>query len=261
LIRFVTYLAPSLPEELFARIATHVGRRLGCAVALECDTRASGPVDDDPFARGDADVAFLCAPPFLALSDRKPPSVALLGAGLSFDDPRCQGAPVYFSDVIVRADSRAARFADLTGGVWAYNDLCSLSGFLCLQRKLRGRFFSSLRASGSHLASIAAVAQGGADAAAIDSNALRLAIARDPQIAARIRVLESWGPHPIQPIVARASLPAELRQSITEALLALGPLDGLGLSGCVPVDESHYAAERAALALALSPAESLALFA
>src|SRR5581483_11504435 len=104
--------------------------------------------------------------------------------GLCFDDPRAQGAPLYFSDVIVPAASRASCFDELAGGAWAYNDLCSLSGFHCLLRKLGGRkrFFASLRASGSHLASIELVAQGLADGAAIDSNALRLALVRDPAL-------------------------------------------------------------------------------
>src|SRR5213075_1726906 len=113
----------------------------------------------DPFSSGEADVGFLCAPPFLWLQTRQPAAVALVPAGWAFDDPRAAGAPVYFSDVIVAAGSDARRFEDLRGRVWAYNDLCLLSGFHCLLRKLRPlgtgeRFFAETRASGSHLASI-----------------------------------------------------------------------------------------------------------
>jgi len=264
LIRFITYLAPSLPLELFATVAARVGARLDVPVALRSEERTSGPLgaEDDPFAAGEADVGFVCAPPFLWLRDRQPPSVELLGAGLRFDDPRASGAPVYFSDVIVPAQSRVARFAELEGGVWAYNDLCSLSGFHCLVRKLAGRkrFFAALRASGSHLASIDLVARGLADGAAIDSNVLRLALARDPRLAARVRAIESWGPYPIQPIVARAGLPPELRAAITDALLGLGgdaELARLGLAGFVPVAESFYASERAALRASRAAASAL----
>jgi phosphonate transport system substrate-binding protein len=217
-------------------------------------------------------VGFLCAPPMLWLRERRPPAVELVPAAFCFDDPRAAGAPLYFSDVIVPATSTALRFADLRGGVWAYNDLCSLSGFYCLVRKLAslggGRFFAATRASGSHLASIDWVARGLVDGAAIDSNGLRLAVRRDPTPAAHVRVLESWGPYPIQPIVARATLPVELRRALAGALLRLGSdpreraaLAEFGVAGLVATDESLYAAERAALASAPVPEAALAALA
>ena len=258
-LRFITYLAPALPEELFALVARLVGERLGLDTSVVADLRTSGPERDgaDPFTSGEADIGFLCAPPFLWLRDRQPPAVELVEAAWLFDDPRTNGAPVYFSDVIVDRDCRAQSFADLQGGVWAYNDVCSLSGFHCLMRRLgsRGnRFFREMRASGAHHTSIEWVARGSADAAAIDSNGLRLAMRRDPTLADRVRVLESWGPHPIQPIVARADLPAALRRAIASTLLALhedpqarAALAAFGVQRLVPVDESWYAAERGAL--------------
>jgi phosphonate ABC transporter substrate-binding protein len=258
-LRFITYLAPSLPEPLFERVVRLVGERLGVATELGADHRTSGPMPggDDPFSNGKADVGFLCAPPFLWLRERG--TVELVGAGWVFDDPRAVGMPVYFSDVIVSAASPARSFADLRDGVWAYNDVCSLSGFHCLLRRLDPfgggrRFFSAMVASGAHHTSMDWVARGVAHAAAIDSNGLRIALAHDPSLRERIRVLETWGPHPIQPIVARADLPADLRRAIAGALLDIGPLPEWGVRGFVPVDESLYAAERAAL-LAAPPAD------
>ena len=192
----------------------------------------------------------------MGLRARRPPAVELVAAGWVFDDPRAGGSPVYFSDVVVAAASPARSFADLRGGVWAYNDVCSLSGFHCLLRRIdRDRpFFREMRASGAHHVSIDWVARGIADAAAIDSNGLRLALARDPSLRERIRVLESWGPHPIQPIAARADLPVDLRRALATTLVELARDDAAraalavyGVRGFVPVDESLYAAERAAL--------------
>jgi len=246
-LRFITYLAPALPLPLFERIARLVGERLGLATEVVADLRTSGPPrdGDDPFSTGEADVGFVCAPPFVWLRERG--AVELVGAGWVFDDPRARHQPVYFSDVIVSAASPARRFADLRAGVWAYNDVCSLSGFHCLLRRLvpGERFFTAMRASGAHHTSIDWVARGVADAAAIDSNGLRIALARDASLAERIRVVESWGPHPIQPIVARADLPAAVRRAIGHALLAIPPLAEWGVRGFVPVDESLYAGERA----------------
>src|SRR5262245_31444049 len=260
LLRFITYLSPALPEELFARLARQVGERLGAATSLAVELRSSGPHEDaiDPFTAGEADVGFLCAPPFLWLRDRTPPALELAGAGWVFDEPRAAGAPVYFSDVIVAAASPARRFADLRGGIWAYNDVCSLSGFHCLLRRLDrhggASFFRELRPSGAHHTSLDWVARGIATAAAIDSNGLRLQLVREPALRERIRILETWGPHPIQPIALRASLPAELRAELTCTLLAIGSdpaalaeLAPFGVRALVPVDESLYPAERAAL--------------
>jgi phosphonate transport system substrate-binding protein len=254
-LRFITYLAPSLPEPLFERVVRLVGDRLGVATELVVDLRTSGPPrdGDDPVSTGDVDVGFLCAPPFLWLRERG--VVDLVPAGWVFDDPRANGSSVYFSDVIVSAASPARSFADLRDGVWAYNDLCSLSGFHCLLRRLQPgrRFFSAMVASGAHHTSIDWVARGRAHAAAIDSNGLRIALAREPALPDRIRVLETWGPHPIQPIVARAGLPAEMRHALACALLDIGPLAEWGVRGFAPVDESLYAAERAALLAAPPP--------
>jgi hypothetical protein len=72
-LRFVTYLAPTLPLE---RIASRVGDELGVETTLMSDARSSGPQRDgrDPFSAGEADVGFLCAPPMLWLRERNPPA-------------------------------------------------------------------------------------------------------------------------------------------------------------------------------------------
>ena len=87
--------------------------------------------------------------------------------------------------------------------------------------------------SGGHRHSLAWVAAGEVSAAAIDSNVLRLALRDDPALAARLRVIDALGPFPIQPIAARATLPAATRAAITGALLALrGPkLAAFGVTG------------------------------
>jgi phosphonate transport system substrate-binding protein len=259
-LRFLTYLAPSLPEEMFAVVARRVGAALGVPVSLACETALSGPARDapDPFSTGQADVGFLCSPSVLWLRGRTPRPVVLADAAPVFADPRGGGLPVYYSDVIVPRRSPARALGDLAGGVWSYNDSCSLSGYYNLLRALGrldgrsgARFFRRVVRAGSHLASIRLVAAGMVDGAAIDSNVLDLALARDPDLRERVRVVESWGPYPVQPVVVRAALPAPLRAALTAALLALADdvaaraeLAPFRLRGFVPVDESVYEAER-----------------
>src|SRR5262245_37200422 len=160
-----TYLAPSLPAALFLRVARQLGRALGEPVALHCETRASGPArgGPDPFSSGEADVGFLCAPSCGWLLSQG--SVEVLAAPL-FDDPRCAGRPLYFSDVIVRRDAPFSRAAELRGRAFAFNDPCSLSGYFSVLREFGADFFGAFEESGSHLNSIARVLEGGCDAAA-----------------------------------------------------------------------------------------------
>jgi phosphonate transport system substrate-binding protein len=215
-IRFVTYLAPSIPQALFEALADHVQRALGHErVSLRVESRASGPQkggECSSFAE-EADVAFMCAPSFIWLRNLRPPPAELLGVLPVFDDERNQGKPVYFCDVVVRNDAPIHAFPELEGGSWAYNDACSLSGYYSLLNKLAESgadegFFDNIRCSGSHLASMEAVLGGEADAAAIDSNVLRIRLREVPALSKKLRVIESWGPYPISPSSsARQSIP------------------------------------------------------
>jgi phosphonate transport system substrate-binding protein len=188
-------------------------------VSLAYETATSGPPPDaaDPFSAGAIDLGFLCAPTYRWLAARDPSPVTLLGVAPVFDDPRAGARAVYFSDVIVAAGHGARELADLRGAIWAYNDACSHSGYFSLIDALGAP--GELRCSGSHLASMAQVAGGEVDAACIDSNVLLLARRRDPTLARTLRIVDSLGPFPIQPIVARAGLDPDVRARVRAALL------------------------------------------
>ena len=165
---------------------------------MQHESRFSGPPPgaENPFSSGAVDAAFMCAPPFFWLLESGV-KVELLGVAPIFDDSRCEAQPVYFADVVTRA-AGAATFEALRGGVWAYNDACSLSGYYCLLEHLHAlgedkTFFRQLSASGSHGASLELVLGGQADAAAIDSNVLRLAVAAYPELREQLKILTSWG--------------------------------------------------------------------
>lgn len=244
-LRFITYLSPGIPTEFFTAIAEHVGRELGVAASLRVETGLSGPPkdSDDPFSRGEADVGFMCAPPFLWLRERGTPPVELAGAAPAFRDARASGRPVYFSEVVVDALRGIENVSEIRA--WAYNDPCSLSGFYSLLEKVGDT--SGMVCSGSHPESIKRILAGEVDAASIDSNVLRMAFAKDPSLRTRLRVIESWGPHPIQPLAIRSSLPNKVKKNILAALLSIGPRTippEFGLEGFAPVGPEHYAAER-----------------
>jgi phosphonate transport system substrate-binding protein len=255
-LRLLSYLSPSIPAGLFELLSRELGRRLELPVTIDFETRVSGPdPGSDPFASDRADVAFACAPSYPLLKRSGSP-VVLLPAAPVFADPRAEGRPVYFSDVMVRAGHGARRFEELAGAVWSYNDRLSRSGWQRMLERLAEighahgpeTFFSGLVQSGSHLRSLELLAEGRADAAAIDSNTLWLARRREPSFSRKLRAIESWGPMPIQPVLLREGLEPELRDRLARALLDIHLEPGLarkmeqfGLRRFAPVDEASYA--------------------
>jgi len=173
------------------------------------------------------------------------------------------GRAVYASAVVVRRDHPARRFGDLTGAAWVLNERASFSGYVALLAALeqRGLPLSVLGRpdfSGSHLASLAAVREGRAEATAVDSTVLALAFVQTPALSADLRVLTTFGPYPAPPIVAHRSLPGPRREAIRRTLTTLHHhrrgrevLALAGLTAYVPVTPRDYlpireAARRAA---------------
>ncbi|MCA8974874.1 MAG: PhnD/SsuA/transferrin family substrate-binding protein [Planctomycetes bacterium] len=258
-LRALTFLAPGIPLRFYEVVTDYLAHEMRCEISLASEERISGPMhgDHDPFAADQADLGFLCSPSFLYLRSRPEPSIELVPAGFVFRDRRNTTAtPVYYSDVIVRTDHPARTFDDLAGRVWGYNDECSLSGhFAALQQLQRtgcaDDFFGASRRTGSHLASIDAVLAGAVDAAAIDSTTMMLWRRQRPQLGEHLRVIASWGPFPIQPIVLRRGLGEDQARRMASALLQLecsqavaSALCEFGLERFVPIDETAYAEER-----------------
>jgi ABC-type phosphate/phosphonate transport system substrate-binding protein len=253
-LRLLSYLAPSIPEGLFELVASAIEAKTGAAVLLDFETSVSGPTPEtDPFVSGRADVAFVCGPSYALLRAAGAP-VDIIPAAAVFEDPRNAGRPVYFSDVIVAHDHPARSLTDLRGTTWTYNDRQSLSGWFRMLARLvelgfgaPESFFSRISASGAHVNSIALVSEGQATVSAVDSNALRFALRRNPSLDQRLRILESWGPSPVQPVLARSTLDPDVKVSMRKALLTLGQdpayaprLLEFGVRGFMSADEASY---------------------
>lgn len=225
---------------------------LGDSTELVIDERRSGPLPDgrDPFTTRSVDLGVMCAPPYLTLRrSSRPAPVELLGCAPVFDDPRARGLPVYFADVVVRSEHPAQHLEDLRGAAFGFNDASSLSGLLALQWHLGGdvrSFFGTSESTGSHDASLSAVADGSIDVASIDSNTLRLRRAAGDPGALAVRVLAGLGPYPIQPVVVRSTLTAQVKAQVLSRLWMLdepnlrGELASFGCTGFAPVSDDHY---------------------
>ncbi|HEY9724482.1 MAG TPA: PhnD/SsuA/transferrin family substrate-binding protein [Oscillatoriaceae cyanobacterium] len=206
------------------------------AAVANCLTRHAGiPVDfvnhgdwierREALLQGEADLALWCGLPYALEADRAEPRVALVATPVMAAE-RYEGAPVYFSDVVVKRQARWRHFVELEGASWAYNEPSSHSGYWLTRyelarRKLPSPFFGRVLEAGSHMAAIELVRRGVVDASAIDSSVLELARAADPALAMELRVLEAWGPSPAPPLVASTRLPAGQLQRLTQALLGM----------------------------------------
>jgi phosphonate transport system substrate-binding protein len=175
-------------------------------------------------AAGRIDAGWICGRPYVDLLAAGVP-LSLLAAPV-MAGARYGGRPVYFSDVVVRRDSRFQRFAELRGASWAYNEPRSHSGYHVTRYHLArlgelGRYFGRTVGSGGHVRSLEMVLAGEIDASAIDSTVLEWQLARDPTLAGRIRIIETFGPSPSPPLVVAGEQGLALREQLRAALLNL----------------------------------------
>ncbi len=134
----------------------------------------------------------------------------------------CVG-PTYVSHLIVPADSTFGTMADLRGRVAAVNGWDSQSGMSALRHAVAplardGRFFADIVVSGSHVQSIAKVAAGDADVAAIDCVTYALIEKYDPALLSAVRILDRSAPAPGLPYVTRGGAKPELVQRLRAGL-------------------------------------------
>ncbi|HTK07751.1 MAG TPA: PhnD/SsuA/transferrin family substrate-binding protein [Ktedonobacteraceae bacterium] len=217
-IRFATLLSPVL-YETYDYIVRYVGERLGIATTLCTDCSLQEIVADQ------VDISFLCGLLYVRTTSAPSCPLELLAAPV-LQGARYQDAPIYFSDVLVRKDSPYASFDDLEGCVWAYNERVSHSGYnlVCyslLERDKTPNYFRKMIASGAHLRSLQMVLDGRADAMALDSHVLDVLRAQQPELAAKLRVIDILGPSSIPPLVVSKRLDATLKREIQTVLLSM----------------------------------------
>jgi phosphonate transport system substrate-binding protein len=220
-MKFTSCQAPSA-DPFVAELVRLIGKQLGMPTELVKDL--PWKERERQFDRGDIDICWMCGWPYADRADSRA-GLELIAAPV-MADPRYSDRPIYFSDVVVRADSRFEAFQDLRSASWAYNEPMSRSGynvvryFLAL-KKIDGGFFGKVVESGSHGSSLDLILSGSVDASAIDSTVLAAITAQRPEIRSRLRVIETIGPSPAPPWVMRSSLPQSVRDAVRRGFLAL----------------------------------------
>jgi ABC-type phosphate/phosphonate transport system substrate-binding protein len=138
--------------------------------------------------------------------------------------PGCAAAR-YASLVVVTESSAIREIEDLRGRVAAINHPNSHSGMNALRALVAplsrdGRFFSAVKVSGAHSASVALVASGEADVAALDCVSRALLARQRPAALAGTRVLCRTASAPAPPFVTRADAGEDLVLRLRAALRA-----------------------------------------
>lgn len=152
----------------------------------------------------------------------------------------------HLSRIVVRADDPAGTPGDLCNRVAAVNALLSNTGANLLHATL-GNMFAATVVTGSHRASIAAVAEGAADVAAIDAVTFAAIARYEPEAVAGIRILADTRSVPALPFVTARRTSPSTRAALREALVvaARDPAlsearDALFLTDIVPASGQRY---------------------
>lgn len=177
---------------------------------------------DDLWARKDMGCVFMCGYPWALRAERP----RLLAAPVP-SPARYGGRPVYFTDFVVRADSRIKALEDTFGARLAYSIESSHSGYnaprhhlLAYRTAARPTLFAeTVGPLVSPRRVLDAVIDGRADVGPVDSYLFDLWRRHLPELTAAVRVIATTEAAPIPPLVASPMVDEAMCQRLTEALL------------------------------------------
>ena len=200
---------------------------------------------NDLIEHGEVDVAFVCTSAYVEGHDTF--GMELLAA------PQVNGETVYNSVLIVPSSSTAKSMSDMRNKVFAFTDPISLSGrvyptYLVHQLGYTPEeFFASTFFTYSHDEAIRAVASGVADGAAVDSLVYEFAIARDPSLADKVRIIHRSPDFGIPPVVISPFTRPQVKADIQNLLLGMSndpnakdALASIGVESFVLIDDGAY---------------------
>jgi len=197
-------------------------------------------------------IGWTCGAPFV--EDHDNDGQQLIGV------PLFNGRPTYHSVVLTHERRTETRLIDFRGGVLAYSDRRSNSGFLAPGVALKrhgidiNEYFRLMLNAGNHEGSLEALVSGLADVAAVDEYIWENFQRDQPEAAATLKEVERFGPFPFTPIVAGSQVNSSVIRHMQDALSSMAEdprgsvvLDGFKLDGFVVRDHRFYQPIRDAL--------------
>lgn len=244
ILRFATFLSSSA-YGLYDYVSRYIGEQLGYPTELTVGQSLDALTD------GQVDVGFVCGLPYSLMAQHDDAPLELLAAPV-LHGRRYRGQPIYFSDIVVRRGSAFTSFDTLAGCTWGYNEEISHSGWnlVCAhlyERGLTPAYFGRMIKTGSHAKSLAMIADGKVDAAAIDSHVLDIFRLHHADRYVSLHIIEMLGPSGIPPVVVPKSLDSSLKRDIQRVILSMHDdprCVGVLREGCierfVAVTDEHY---------------------
>ena len=207
--------SPQTTLQLYQALADYLGRRLKRPAEL-----VQGKTYDeinDLIRAGGVTLAIVCTNAYLEGQEDFGLEALVV--------PQIHGQTVYYSYLIVPADSPAHSLADLRGKTFAFSDPLSNSGrlvpvyYLQQMGETPETFFSRTIFTYSHDNSVRAVMEKLVDGAAVDSLVYDFMAERDPEVRAKTRILVRWGPYGINPVVVNPRLDPALKERLRTLFL------------------------------------------
>ncbi len=204
-------------KNLFAWLADASG------VELQVIDHAFPAALDNLWNRPDLGAAFMCGWPYARRAEKPKLVAAPIPAAVRYG-----GEPVYFTDLVVRADSPFQTLADTFGHRLAYTATGSHSGFNAQRFHLASRYGAEKHYPpwvGPYVTPrkiVEALLAGEADIGPLDSFAHDLMRRHAPELMAGIRTLETTDAAPIPALIASPATPDAIVERLRAALLSVG---------------------------------------
>jgi phosphonate transport system substrate-binding protein len=236
-------ISPKGTFESYSALAAYLKEKLNRPVELV--QRRTYAEINDLVENGAVDVAFVCSSAYVI--GQQEFGMTLLVA------PQVNGETVYHSWLIVPVNSPAQTIADLRGKIFAFTDPWSNSGRMyptALVKEMGETpetFFNRTFFTYSHDDAIRAVANGVAEGAAVDSLVYQYAIAREPELGQKTKIIHRSPAFGIPPVVISPHLRPQIRAELQNIFLDMANnpdgqavLDVLDIDRFVLADDIQY---------------------
>jgi len=234
-IAIAAVISPMSTAENYALLIEYLENELDRPI--EMVQRRTYAEVNDLVETGDVGLAFVCSSAYI--TGRKEFDMQLLVA------PVVNGTTFYHSQLIVPIDSTAKSIADLEDKVFAFTDPMSFSGRVYPTYLLKqigenpSTFFQNTFFTYSHDDAIHAVTEGLADGAAVDSLVLDFALAREPELETKLKIIHTSPPFGIPPVVVNPDIRPQLQSELQTILLNMHT-DPVGLIALQALDIEKF---------------------
>ncbi len=236
-------ITPKEGFDYYRMLLDYVGEKLNMPIKF---------IDKDNYAEinsllktGYLDAAFVCSGPYV--DGHSEFGLELLAM------PVAHGETVYYSYILVHADSDIADFEGLRGKNFAFTDPQSNTGklvptyMLAKMNETPDSFFKRNIFTYAHDKSIRAVAQKVVDGASVDSLVWEYSNIVKPELTAQTKIIHKSPPYGIPPFVVRPGLDSEIKERLKDILLNMHKdergreiLKGMQIGSFVQGNDSAY---------------------